>query len=58
MWKLSLFGTANERGEHASINLCVSTKEQSVRANNYSLSAWKCLPEVARGNILHCTKKT
>ena len=38
VWKLSLFEMANERGEHGSIN---DMKEQSVRVNNYTLSAWK-----------------
>ena len=32
----------------------LDTKEQSVRANNYTLSALKMF---VRGNLLHCTKR-
>ena len=29
----------------------LDTKEQSVRANDYSLSTWKCLPEVTYSTV-------
>ena len=32
-------GVKSERGEHGSIYFMLDMKEQSVRANNYSLSA-------------------
>ena len=35
----------------------LDTKEQSVRDNNYTLSALRANKNVVIGNILHCTKR-